>query len=92
MQCLTGRQMIEAGQESVDLIIDRGILAVGTDHVLALAPQPIHRVEVGRPFGQRDQLDRQFVGQFHRAVRCVTGVLIQQQDRMPASIPPMQEI
>src|SRR4051794_12994191 len=55
MQCLLIRQASQMSEEAILLIVDGRVLLVGTDHVLALPPQCIHRVQLRRPFRQPQQ-------------------------------------
>src|SRR5512147_521576 len=76
MQCFPGREVGEKLNEPLDLIINRGVLPVGTDLVLPSPPEVVHRVELGRPLWQPDQSDIQPGGQPLGASGGVAAVLI----------------
>jgi hypothetical protein len=78
--------MGEVLYEPLDLIINGGVLPVGTDLVLPIAPEVIHRVELGRPLRQPEQLDIEAGDQPLGCSRGVAAILIQQQGDMPTPI------
>lgn len=89
---LTRRQTLKVGDESFDLIVNRGVLPAGTDGFLAFPPETFHGIEFRRTVRQPDQLDRQGRRQLQGTAGGVTGIFIQQQRQGPPSVLPMQEM
>ena len=46
MQCLLIRQTAQMIEEAIHVLLNGRVLLVGTDYVLALSPQSIHRVQL----------------------------------------------
>jgi hypothetical protein len=86
MQCLLIRQALQMIEEAVLLLCDGRILLVRTDHVLALPPQRVHRVQLRRPVRQPQQ--RHPFGRPQGSLRRVAGILIEQQRHMPTPVVP----
>src|SRR5205085_4396450 len=59
---------------------------VRRQHLLAVPPQVVHRVEVRAPLGQPQQLDPQLVGGVLGVLRRMATVLVQQQRHVPAPV------
>src|SRR3954469_19872624 len=62
------------------------ILLIGTDHILGLPPQGLHRVQLRRPVRQPQQ--RHPLRLAHRGLGRMAGILVEQQGHMPASVVP----
>jgi hypothetical protein len=91
MQGFPSREVGEVLNEPVDLIIDGGILPVGTDLVLPIPPEVIHRVELGRPLRQPDQLGIRPGCQLLGGPSGVAAILVQQQGDMPTPVMVMDQ-
>ena len=70
--------------EAFDLFVDAGVLLVGADDILGLAPEGLDKVELGRAGGQPQQ--RHVLGGLPRGARGVAGVLVQEQGDVPATV------
>lgn len=86
MQCLLIRQAPQIIKEAFHLLLDGRVLLVGTDHVLALTPQSIHRVQFRRPVRQPQQGHP--LGRTQGGLRRVAGVLIEQEGHVPTPVAP----
>ena len=84
MQCLLIRQATQLIEEAIHLLLNGCVLLVGADHVLALPPHSIHRVQLRRPLRQPQQ--RHLLGIALGDFRRVGGILIEQQSHMPAPV------
>src|SRR5690349_9006208 len=83
---LLGGEGVNVADEAIDQMIDRGLLMVGADLVLGVAPQVIHRAQFRAALGQPDQTDLQFPRQPDRAVCRMAGIPVQQQPHRPSAV------
>ena len=70
----------------MDLFFDRRVLPIGTDSLLAVAPQVIHRVQLRTADRQPDQPDPLRARLALRNLRRVTTVLVQQERHVPSAV------
>src|SRR5689334_145795 len=68
-------QRLDIADKRVDQVLDRGVLTIGTDLILGVAPDVIHRVQLRATLGQPDQADLQFPRQPDRAAGRMAGIL-----------------
>src|SRR5438067_4754067 len=84
MQRLLIRQPTQVMEEAAYLLLNRRVLLIGADHVLALPPQRIQRVQRRRALRQPQQGHPR--DGWQRRLGGVAGILVQQQGYMPASV------
>ena len=75
----------------MNLFLDRPILPVGTDSLLAMTPQVIHRVQFGTSDRQPNQLDSELSRVALRRLGRMTTISVQHERHLPSSVALMDQ-
>src|SRR5271156_4084331 len=78
-------------EKALNLFFDRPILPVGTDALLAMTPQVIHRVQFGTSDRQPNQLDSEASRVALRRPGRMTTVPVQHERHLPSSVSLMDQ-